>query len=236
MQGVNRPVTTLLIEALQRIVALDREVLDVTTRTLAISGTATILSCLVFVPVATLIHHTDFRGKNLVVGAVQTLYSMPTVLVGLLVYLLLSRSGPLGGLGLLFTPQAVAIGQAPLIAPVVMGLSITTLQGVGTGVRDTALGLGASHPRAALAVVLQARHAWATVVLMAFGRAVSEVGVAMMVGGNIRGYTRTLTTAISLGVGRGDNAEAVALGIMLLVVALAITILATVAGRLSRGA
>ncbi len=107
---------------------------------------------------------------------------------------------------------------------------------MGPGVRDTALGLGASHLRAAVVVIQQARHAWATVVLMAFGRAVSEVGVAMMVGGNIRGYTRTLTTAISLGVGRGDNAEAVALGIMLMLVALAVTILANAAGRLARGA
>lgn len=228
--------TALLIEALQRIAALDREVVDVTVRTLAISGAATALSCLLFVPLAALVHFTSFRAKGALIGVVQTLYSMPTVLIGLVVYLMLSRSGPLGGLGLLFTPQAIVIGQAILIAPVVMGLAITTLQGVGPGVLDTALGLGASHLRAAGAVVLQARHAWATVVLMAFGRAVSEIGVAMMVGGNIRGTTRTLTTAISLGVGRGDNAEAVALGIMLLVVALAVTILATSAGRLSRGA
>lgn len=226
----------LLTEALHRIASLDPEVVDVTWRTLTLSGSATLLSCLLFVPAAAAVHFTRFWGKGAFIGLVQTLYSLPTVLIGLLVYLMLSRSGPLGELGLLFTPQAIVIGQAVLIAPVVMGLSITTLQGVGRGVHETALGLGASHLRAAAAVILQARHAWATVVLMAFGRAVSEVGVAMMVGGNIRGYTRTLTTAISLGVGRGDNAEAVALGIMLLAVALAVTILATVAGRLSRGA
>lgn len=228
--------TVLLAEALQRIAALDREVVDVTVRTLAISGSATLLSCLLFVPLAALVHFTRFAGKNLLIGLVQTLFSLPTVLIGLLVFLMVSRTGPLGQFGLLFTPQAIVIGQALLVAPVVMGLAITTLQGVPTAVHDTALGLGASHLRAALAVVLQARHAWATVVLMAFGRAVSEVGVAMMVGGNIRGYTRTLTTAISLGVGRGDDAEAVALGVMLLIVALAVTVLATVAGRLSRGA
>jgi tungstate transport system permease protein len=228
--------TSLIAEALQRIMALDAEVLNVTLRTLVISGSATLLSCLFFVPLAALVHFTRFAGKSLLIGLVQTLYSLPTVLIGLLVFLVLSRAGPLGGLGLLFTPEAIVIGQALLIAPVVTGLGITALQGVPAAVHDTALGLGASHLRAAVAVVLQARHAWATVVLMAFGRAVSEVGVAMMVGGNIRGYTRTLTTAISLGVGRGDNAEAVALGIMLLAVALAVTILATVAGRFSRGA
>lgn len=226
----------LFAEALRRIAVLDREVVEITVRTLAISACATLVSCAVFVPAAAAVHFRRFWGKNLLIGVVQTMYSLPTVLIGLLVYLLLSRSGPLGGFGLLFTPEAIVIGQALLIAPVIMGLSIATLQGVGPGVRDTALGLGASHLRADLAVILQARHAWATVVLMAFGRAVSEVGVAMMVGGNIRGYTRTLTTAISLGVGRGDNAEAVALGIMLLVVALAVTALATAAGRLSRGA
>ncbi len=222
----------LLVEAVRRIAALDPEVMDITLRTLLLSSSATVLSCLLFGPLAATIHFTSFRGKGALIGLVQTLYSVPTVLIGLLVYLVLSRSGPLGGLGLLFTPQAIVAGQALLIAPVVMGLAITTLRGVGSGVSDTALGLGASRLQAALVVVQQARHAWATV---AFGRAVSEVGVAMMVGGNIRGHTRTLTTAISLGIGRGDNAEAVALGIMLLVVALAVTFLANVAGRLSRG-
>lgn len=226
----------LLAEALRRIATLDREVVGITVRTLILSGSATALSCLVFVPLAVLVHFRTFAGKPLLIGLVQTLYSMPTVLIGLLVYLMLSREGPLGGFGLLFTPQAVVLGQALLIAPVVVGLAIAALTGVPAGVHDTALGLGASHLRAAAAVALQARHAWATVVLMAFGRAVSEVGVAMMVGGNIRGYTRTLTTAISLGVGRGDNAEAVALGIMLLVVAVLVTLLATASGRLARGA
>ena len=228
--------SALVSEALRRIAALDPEVMDITLRTLLLAGSSTVLSCLFCGPLAAAIHFATFRGKGALIGLVQTLYSVPTVLIGLLVYLSLSRSGPLGGFGLLFTPQAIVIGQALLIAPVITGLSITTLQGVGPGVRDTALGLGASPLRAAMVVVQQARHAWATVVLMAFGRAVSEVGVAMMAGGNIRGYTRTLTTAISLGVGRGDTAEAVALGIILLVVALAVTILATAAGRLSRGA
>ena len=227
--------SALLIEASRRIVSLDHEVVDITLRTLLLSSSATVLSCLFSVPLAAAIHFTTFRGKGVLIGIVQSLYSVPTVLIGLLVYLALSRSGPLGDFGLLFTTQAVVLGQALLIAPVVMGLTITTLQGVGSAVRETALGLGASHQRAALVVVQQARHAWATVVLMAFGRAVSEVGVAMMVGGNIRGCTRTLTTAISLGVGRGDTAEAVALGLMLMVVALAVTILANAAGRLSRG-
>ena len=225
----------LLAEAWRRIVSLDPEVVDITLRTLWLSSSATVLSCLVCGPLAAAIHFTSFRGKGTLIGVVQSLYSVPTVLVGLLVYLALSRSGSLGGWGLLFTPQAIVAGQALLIAPVVMGLTITTLRGVDPGVRDTALGLGASHLRAALVVIQQARHAWATVVLMAFGRAVSEVGVAMMVGGNIRGYTRTLTTAISLGVGRGDTAEAVALGIMLMAVALTVTILANAAGRFSRG-
>lgn len=226
----------LLAEAWRRIAGLDAEVVDITLRTLLLAGGATVLSCLVCGPLAAAIHFHTFRGKGVLIGLVQTLYSVPTVLIGLLVYLALSRSGPLGAWGFLFTPEAIVIGQAILIAPVITGLAITTLEGVGPGARDTALGLGASDLQAALAVVRQARQAWVTVVLMGFGRAVSEVGVAMMVGGNIRGYTRTLTTAISLGVGRGDNAEAVALGIMLLVIALAVTILATAAGRLSRGA
>jgi tungstate transport system permease protein len=226
----------LLAEALRRIAARDPEVMDITLRTLLLSSSATVVACVISGPLAAAIHFRSFRGKSALIGLVQTFYSVPTVFIGLLVYLSLSRGGPLGGLGCLFTPQAIVAGQALLGVPVVMGLTITTLRGVGPGVHDTALGLGASRLQAALAVVQQARHAWATVVLMAFGRAVSEVGVAMMVGGNIRGYTRTLTTAISLGVGRGDNAEAVALGIVLLSVALAVTVLANAAGRLSRGA
>jgi tungstate transport system permease protein len=226
----------LLAEAWRRIAGLDAEVVDITLRTLLLAGGATVLSGLVCAPLAAAIHFHDFRGKSVLIGLVQTLYSVPTVLIGLLVYLVLARNGPLGGWSLLFTPQAIVIGQALLIAPVITGLAITALQGVNPSVRDTALGLGGSDLQAALAVARQARQAWVTVVLMGFGRAVSEVGVAMMVGGNIRGYTRTLTTAISLGVGRGDSAEAVALGIMLLTIALVVTVLATVAGRSARGA
>jgi tungstate transport system permease protein len=152
------------------------------------------------------------------------MYSVPTVFVGMLVFLLVSRSGPFGSMGLLFTPAAIVIGEVLLIAPVVTGLTLSALQGTPAGLADTATALGASRIKAVLLVISEARYAVLTAVLMGFGRAVSEVGVAIMVGGNISGHTRTLTTAISLGIGKGETAQSIALGVILLLVALMVSI------------
>ena len=148
---------------------------------------------------------------------------MPTVFAGLLVFLVLSRVGPLGSLGLLFTTRAIVIAEVVLVSPVMLGLVISALQGVSGDVNDTVRTLGAGRVQTGLVILREARLAIVSALLMSFGRAISEVGAAMMVGGNIAGRTRTLTTAISLGIGKGEVAESMALGIILISLALLVS-------------
>lgn len=221
-----------LIEALGLAFTLiftgDPLVYQITLRTLLIASISTVIGSLLFIPLGSLIHFRRFRWKRAVVGLIQTMYSVPTVFVGMLVFLMISRSGPMGSMGLLFSPGAIVIGEVFLIAPIITGLTIAALQGVGSGLADTALALGASRGRVALKVLFEARYAVLTSVLMGFGRAVSEVGVALMVGGNISGYTRTLTTAISLGIGKGETAQSIALGVILLSLAMLVSIIVNI--------
>ena len=202
----------------------DPLVFRVTLRTLYIASISTVAASLLFIPFGTMIHFARFRGRRAVVGFIQTMYSVPTVFVGMLVFLMVSRSGPMGSMGILFSPSAMVIGEVILISPIITGLTIAALKGTGAGVADTARALGAGPVRMAAKVLFEARYAALTSVLMGFGRAVSEVGVAMMVGGNISGYTRTLTTAISLGIGKGETAQSIALGIILLSLAMLVSI------------
>jgi tungstate transport system permease protein len=211
--------------ALRLIFTGDAEVYEVTLRTIAIACSSTVIGALLFLPLGSVIHFYAFPGKRVLVTVVRALYSMPTVLVGLLVFILLSRAGPLGGLELLFTPTAIVIGQVVLIAPIMLGLTISALSAVPHDIRDTAISLGAGRFQAMAAIAREARQGLATTVLVGFGRAVSEVGVALMVGGNIRGFTRTLTTAMSLETSMGNIEFSMALGIILLVLALGVTIL-----------
>lgn len=208
------------VRAIELIVSLDPEVLEIAGRSLRISGTSCVLASLICLPLGGLIHFHNFPGKRLLINIIQTLFSLPTVLVGLLVFILLSQAGPLGRLGLLFTPTAMVIGQMILISPVLLGLTISALKGVAKELLDTALSLGASSTQLNLLVLREARYSIMAAVIMAFGRAISEVGCAMMVGGNIRGFTRVITTAISLETSKGDVELSLALGIILLFLAL----------------
>ena len=158
-------------------------------------------------------------------NVIQTLFSMPTVFVGLLVFITFSRDGPLGGLGILFSPAAIVVGHVLLISPIMAGLTISALRGVSPEIRDTAVSLGAGRTQAIVTIVREARYGVTTAVLMGFGRALSEIGLAIMVGGNIRGYTRTLTTAMSLETSIGNFELAMALGIILVSLALTVNIL-----------
>jgi tungstate transport system permease protein len=220
------------IRAIQLIVALDPQVVEITTRSLSISLTSVFIASLVDIPVGGLIEFHDFRGKRALINLIQTFYSIPTVTVGLLVYLLLSRSGPLGGMGLLFSPGGMVVGQTVLITPIMIGLTISALRGVSVQIRETALSLGATNLQVIFTIMKEARVAVVAAVLLGFGRALSEVGVAMMIGGNIRGYTRVLTTAISLETSMGDLDLAIALGIILISISLAVNlVLNRVQGR-----
>ena len=214
-----------LTKAIELIISLDPEVMEIAGRSLRISATSTILASLFCLPLGSLIHFRRFPGKRLVISLIQTFYSVPTVVVGLFVFVLLSRAGPLGGLGLLFTPTAMVIGQMILITPILLGLTISALSGIDKAIPDTATSLGASSFQTALAVLREARFAAMAAVIMGFGRAISEVGLALMVGGNIRGATRIITTTISLETSKGELELAIALGIILIFIALVINIL-----------
>ena len=213
-----------LARAINLIVTLDPEVVEITRRSLAISATSCSIATLISIPLGSLIHFSSFPGKRGLVSVIHTLFSLPTVAVGLLVFVLLSRAGPLGGWDILFTPRAMVMGQVILITPLMLGLVISALRGVDSAIWETAVSLGASRLQAAVAAIREAKYAVITAVIMGFGRALSEVGLALMVGGNIRGFTRVLTTAISLETSKGDIELAAALGVILLLLALSINI------------
>ncbi|MFC2016378.1 ABC transporter permease [Chloroflexota bacterium] len=214
-----------LTKAIELIISLDPEVMEIAGRSLMISVTSSFLASLVCIPLAGLIHFRQFPGKRFLISLIQTFYSIPTVVIGLFVLVFFSRAGPLGGLGLLFTPTAIIIAQVILITPILLGLTISALSGVDKAILDTARSLGASGFQTAVLVLQEARFAVMAAVIMGFSRAVSEVGISLMVGMNIRGFTRTITTAISLESSKGELELAIALGIILIFIALIINIL-----------
>ena len=213
------------VRALQLIVTLDPQVVEITVRSISISLTSVLIAALVDIPIGGIIEFHSFRGKRALINLIQTFYSLPTVTVGLLVFLLLSRSGPLGSLGLLFSPGGMIIGQTILITPIMIGLTISALGGVSVQIRETSASLGATDLQVIFTIMKEAKVAVIAAILLGFGRALSEVGVAMMIGGNIRGYTRVLTTAISLETSMGDLELSMALGIILISISLAVNLL-----------
>jgi len=208
------------IKAIELIVSLDPEVMEIAGRSLMISVTSCLLASLICIPLASLIHFHKFPGKRILINVIQTLYSLPTVCVGLFVFVLFSRAGPLGGTNLLFTPTVMVLGQMILITPILLGLTISALSGVDKAILDTAISLGASGFQVAVVVLREARYAVLAAIIMGFGRAISEVGLSLMVGGNIRGFTRVITTAISLETSKGELELSIALGIILIFIAL----------------
>lgn len=211
-----------LVKAIELIFSFDPEVMEIAGRSLSISVTATLLAAVICLPLGSLIHFNRFTGKRTLINLIQTFYSIPTVVVGLFVFLLFSRAGPLGGLNLLFTPTVMVIGQMVLITPILLGLTISALSGVDRAIIDTARSLGASGSQVTVLILKEARFAVMAAIILAFGRAISEVGLALMVGGNIKGFTRVLTTAISLETSKGDLELSIALGIILIFIALVI--------------
>ena len=212
-------------QAINLIVTLNPDVLQIAALSLYVSLTATILAACISIPLGGFIHFHDFHGKRVLIVLIQTLYSVPTVVVGLLIYLLISRSGPLGFFGLLWTPEGMILGQVVLIIPITTGLVISALSSIDRNISDTLISLGATGFQNVMQVIREARFAILSAVILAFGRAISEVGVAMMIGGNIEGQTRVLTTAIALQTGLGDFGFSIALGIILLAIALVVVII-----------
>ncbi len=213
-----------LVKAIQLIITFDPEVMQISWLSIRIAISSVLIAAIICLPLASLIHFNNFRGKRTLISLIQTFYSVPTVTVGLLVFSLFSRAGPFGGLELMFTPTVMVIGQVILVIPILLGLTVSALRGVDRTITDTARSMGASGWQTAVVIIREARFAVMAAVTLAFGRAISEVGLALMVGGNIRGFTRVLTTAISLGTSMGEIELAYALGIILLVIALVVNI------------
>lgn len=212
-------------QAIHLIVTLDPDVMQIALLSLFISLSATCIAAHIAIPLAGFIHFHEFYGKRALIILIQTLYSVPTVVVGLVIYLLISRSGPLGFFGLLFTPEGMILGQTVLIIPIILGLVISALSGIDRSISDTLVALGATGFQKILEIVKEARFAILSAVVLGFGRAIAEVGVAMMIGGNIRGFTRVLTTAITLETGMGEFGLSIALGIILLALALIVVVI-----------
>jgi tungstate transport system permease protein len=213
-----------LRNALHLVVTLDPGVREYAGRSLLIASAATLAASLVGIPLGVLIAEHRFRGKRGVVVILNTLLGIPTVVVGLVVYSFLSRSGPLGDLEMLFTVPGIVVGEVLLILPIVTAFTLSAVARTDRDVRKTTLALGASGRQAVWAVVEESRFGVLAAVIAAYGRVVSEVGVAMIVGGNADHFTRTMTTAIVVNVDMGRTALAVALGMVLLAVSLSINV------------
>lgn len=203
----------------------DADLIEIVLLSLRVSLSATLLSCAFGLPLGALLAVSRFRGRNAVLVMVNALMGLPPVVVGLIVYLHLSRAGPLGFLGLLYTPAAMIIAQTILIMPIVAALSRQVLEGLHDEYAEMFRSLCLSRNRAVLALLVDGRFALVTVALAGFGRAIAEVGAVMIVGGNIDHLTRVMTTAIALETSRGELALALALGIVLLLIALAVNAL-----------
>lgn len=211
-------------EALRLLLTADPEVTTIVGASLRFSLTSTLIASVIGVPLGVALATATFRCKRFVEDLLNTLLAVPTVVVGLFVYTLVFSQGPLGRLQLLFTPAAIILGQTVLILPLVASLSASAISVVNPVVRETAFTLGAGRVRTLVTVAEEARPALLVACITAFGRVIGEVGIAIILGGNILGYTRTITTAISLETSRGEFALGLALGMILLVVAFAVNI------------
>lgn len=209
-------------QALRLLLSADAEVLAVLWTSLQVSGTATVIALVLGIPAGVALALARFRGRTLLVSAVNTGMGLPPVVVGLFVTILLWRSGPLGGLEALYTPGAIVLAQAVIAVPIVTGITLAAVQNVPAAFRLQLLGLGASRPQMVWVVLREARLPMLAAVMAGFGGVISEIGASMMVGGNIKGQTRTLTTAMVLETGKGNFDVAIALSILLLVLVFAV--------------
>ena len=213
-----------LLTALELIINLDREVRATAWVSLYTSSCAIVIAALLGVPTGLWLGLNRFRGRQILLALLNTLMALPTVVVGLLLFGLLSRQGPLGPLGLLFTPLAMIAGQTVLATPIVANLVLAAVTGADQRIINTALTLVASRLQAAIQLLREIRFGVMAAVIAGFGRVIAEVGVAMMLGGNIRNSTRTMTTAIALETSKGEFAFGLALGVLLLSVALLVNL------------
>ncbi|AOB27404.1 MULTISPECIES: ABC transporter permease [Bordetella] len=217
--------------ALRLIVSGDPVLMAIVGRSLAVSATACVLACLIGMAAGGWLGVARFRGRGIVLTLLNTSLALPSVVVGLAIYLLLSHSGPLGFLGWLFSFKAMVVAQTILVVPIVTALVRQTIEDAERHHGEQLRSLGARPGMLSLLLLWDERFTLLTIVITAFGRAVSEVGAVMVVGGNIDGYTRVMTTAIALETSKGDLPLAMALGVLLLLVVLLLNILAALVRR-----
>ncbi|GLH67264.1 ABC transporter permease [Geothrix edaphica] len=216
-----------LRKALELLLTLDPEVLRITLLSLEVSGLATLISLVIGLGVAIPVALNDFPGKRLVIALLNTGMGLPPVVVGLFVTVLLWRNGPFGFLEILYTPWAMILAQAAIASPIIAGISLSALQHLPPGLRLQILALGASRPQMVWLLLKEARLPLLAAVMAGFGGVISEVGASIMVGGNIKGQTRVLTTATVMETGRGNFEVAFALSILLLVLAFTVNAVLT---------
>lgn len=197
-------------------ISLDPEIMAIVAVSLKVSGASTLIAGMMGIPLGFIIAFESFPGKRLLITCLNTLLALPTVVIGLFVYGFIARRGILGSLDLLYTQKAIVIGQTILILPLVTTLIIAAISRIDDRYRKTAMTLGANRRQIALAIFREARFGIVAAVIAAYGRVISEVGISMMLGGNARGFTRTITTAMALEYDKGLFTLAIALGIILL--------------------
>ena len=219
------------VSALQLVLSADPALVAIVRLSLIVSISAAFFAALVGVPFGALIALTRFRGREGVIVVLNALMGLPPVVVGLAVYLTLSRSGPFGALGLLFTPQAMVIAQAVLVSPIIAALTRQTIEDLWIEYRDELAATNVGPVGRVATLVWDARLILVTALLAGFGRAAAEVGAVIIVGGNIEGFTRTMTTAIALETSKGDLPLAIGLGMVLIAIVIAINALAWSARR-----
>jgi tungstate transport system permease protein len=217
-------------EAIRMILTADRDVTTIAFASLRFSLSSTLIASLTGIPAGIALAVSHLRIKRFLEDILNTLLAVPTVVVGLFVYTLIFSQGPLGSFRLLFSPAAIILGQTVLIFPLIAALSCSAVSVVDPIVRETALTLGASSSRAAWTVASQARATLLVACLTGFGRVIGEIGISLILGGNILGYTRTITTAISLQTSKGEFALGLALGMILLAVAFGVNVAARIVG------
>lgn len=215
------------VQAFQLLASFDPEVRSVLRMTIHVSGTATVCSVLLGAPLGIWLALREFRGKQFFSGVLNFGMGLPPVVIGLFVSLILWRYGPLGDLGLMYTPIAMIIAQTIIAAPIIAGLSFAAILGINPKLRLQLISLGATPWQASRLLIREARMGLMAAVIAGFGRVISEVGASMMVGGNIKGQTRVLTTATVMEVGKGNYETAAATSIILLVGAFAVVMLLT---------
>ncbi|NLI14442.1 MAG: ABC transporter permease [Peptococcaceae bacterium] len=216
-----------IVKAFQMLAALDEEILGVAFMTFQVSGTATVLSVVLGIPLGLWLALCDFPGKRFMRSLVNFGMGLPPVVVGLLVSICLWRYGPLGDLGLMYTPAAMIIAQTIIAAPIVAGLSFAAVLGLNPQLEPQLISLGATRWQAIRLLVREAKLGLMAAVIAGFGRVISEVGASMMVGGNIKGQTRVLTTATVMEVGKGNYDTAIAISLILLLGAFGVVLALT---------